>query len=238
MKFFALIALIGLTQGIQLHQLAEPAPAAPATPDAGADAAKANEEKTSAGPDKADSDPDLGKSGEEKAEENAKANGAEEKKEGDAKDAKPKDAPPADPAAAKAAEAEPTAAEKAAAVDGPARVKNDSEKDRERMVRIASIGQEAIQNNEKKLDEIKNKYDNAKTIPEGSEDPSVDKKSESSAGYAEGIADAKKGTAKEEAANKLNANTPTEIAVANMNVDPEAPKKEPIIQQTVATNTL
>ena len=49
------------------------------------------------------------------------------------------------------------------------------------------------------------------------------------------MADAKKGTAKEDAANKLNANTPTEIAVANMNID--GPKKEPIIQQTVATNS-
>ena len=49
------------------------------------------------------------------------------------------------------------------------------------------------------------------------------------------MADAKKGTAKEEAANKLNANTPTEIGVASMNID--APLKEPVIQQTVATNS-
>ena len=157
MKFFALIALIGLTQGIQLNQLADPV-AAPATPDAGADAAKANEEK-SAGADKkdpADSEENAVKSGEEKGEENAKANGEGEKK-ADAKDAGKKDKAPVDPAAEKAKEAEPTKEEAAAAKtnDGPPREKNDSEKDRERMVRIASVSQEAIENNEKKLDEIK-----------------------------------------------------------------------------------
>ena len=47
--------------------------------------------------------------------------------------------------------------------------------------------------------------------------------------------DAKAGTKKEEAAAKLNASTPSENWTANMNVD--APKKEPIIQQTVATNS-
>jgi len=55
MKFFALIALIGLTQGIQLRQ--HETPAAPATADPAADAAKANDEKSAGGdkPDPADS---------------------------------------------------------------------------------------------------------------------------------------------------------------------------------------
>jgi len=103
------------------------------------------------------------------------------------------------------------------------------------MVRIAAVGQEAISNNEKVLGDIKAKYDAQKVVPDESSDPSVDKKSESSAGYADGMKDAKAATKKEDTANALNASTASENWAANMNVD--APKKEPIIQQTVATNT-
>lgn len=148
MKFFALIALIGLSQSVHLNQLETPP--APAVADkAGAEGA-ANEEKSSGGdrPDPADSEENAVKSPEEKAEAAAKANGTEEKAPAagaaPAKAAKGK-APVADPAADAAAANEPEAGD--AAKTNPPRKLNESELDRRRMIRVAAVSQEAIQSN-------------------------------------------------------------------------------------------
>jgi len=236
MKFFALIALIGLSQSIQLNQMETPP--APAVADkAGADGA-ANEEKSSGAdrPDPADSEENAVKSPEEKAEAADKANGTEEKAPAAAaaaaKAGKGK-AKVADPSADAAAANEPEAGD--AAKNTPPRKLNESEIDRRRMIRVATVAQEAIQSNNSNLDKIKEKYDSKKAIPDDSKDASVDKESSSRAGYEEGMADAKAGTAKESKAKSLNSSTPSEAWVSNMNVDGKL--KEPVVQQTVATNS-
>ena len=58
------------------------------------------------------------------------------------------------------------------------------------MIRIAAIGQEVIQNNEKTIADIKKKYDDMKAIPDDSKDPEADKDSASKAAYEASAKDA------------------------------------------------
>merc|ERR1712166_343837 len=125
MKFFTLIALVGLTSAIRLEQLADPAHSGEA--EVKAQAAEAHVDAPAAAADKKDpaDDAEGKETPEEKAAAADKANGTEEKKEEKKDDKKEEAKVDADPAAAKAAEGEPTKDEKEKAVEGPLRKLND-----------------------------------------------------------------------------------------------------------------